>query len=269
MGKTQELLPKMGSKVQLKDYDPGYTGDYEKKEARHERKDLEKRLEGLQERLYAEGKQSLLVVLQAMDAGGKDSTIRQVFDHVNPQGVHVVSFKQPSVEELSHDFLWRVHAHTPPKGHIGIFNRSHYEDVLIVRVNHLVPEAVWEKRYDHINAFERLLAASGTRILKFFLHISKDEQKERFQDRLDRPDKHWKFSSGDLPVREQWDDYMKAYEAVLTRCNTDYAPWYVIPANHKWYRNLVITRTIVETLDQMNPQYPPAEPGLDQIVIPD
>jgi PPK2 family polyphosphate:nucleotide phosphotransferase len=173
------------------------------------------------------------------------------------------------VEELSHDFLWRVHAHTPPKGHIGIFNRSHYEDVLIVRVNHLVPEAVWEKRYDHINAFERLLAASGTRILKFFLHISKDEQKERLQDRLDRPDKHWKFSSGDLPVREQWDDYMKAYEAVLTRCNTDYAPWYVIPANHKWYGNLVITRTIVETLDQMNPQYPPAEPGLDQIVIPD
>jgi PPK2 family polyphosphate:nucleotide phosphotransferase len=204
-----------------------------------------------------------------MDAGGKDSAIKKVFDHVNPQGVHVTSFKAPTSEELAHDFLWRVHQHVPGKGYIGIFNRSHYEDVLVVRVNNLMPEDVWQQRYDHINNFERLLTDSGTRILKFYLHISKDEQKERFQERLDNPDKHWKFSMGDLPVREKWNAYMEAFEAVLTRCNTAYAPWYIIPANRKWYRNLVVTRTIVETLESMNPQYPPAEPGLDEVIIPD
>jgi PPK2 family polyphosphate:nucleotide phosphotransferase len=265
----QVLRPEPGSRVRLADFDPDYRGDYRKATAQTEESALEERLAALQERLYAERKQALLVVLQAMDAGGKDGTIKKVFNSINPQGVRVTSFKVPTALELSHDFLWRIHQQVPPKGYIGIFNRSHYEDVLIVRVNELVPEQVWRGRYDHINHFEKLLADSGTRILKFFLHISKDEQKKRLQERLDNPDKHWKFSIGDLPVRERWDDYMAAYGDALTLCNTDYAPWYIIPANRKWYRNLVITRIIVETLEDMNPQFPPEEPGLENVVIPD
>ncbi len=265
----QPLRPAPGRKIVLADYDPDYHGNYDKNKARKEEKALEERLTMLQERLYAEGKQSLLVVLQAMDAGGKDGAIKKVFDSINPQGIRVTNFKVPSPLELSHDFLWRVHHHVPPKGYIGIFNRSHYEDVLVVRVNKLVNEETWHKRYDHINHFEWLLADSGTRILKFFLHISKAEQKERLQERLDLPEKHWKFSKGDLPVREQWDDYMQAYEDAITRCNTDYAPWHIIPANRKWYRNLVITRTIVQALEEMNPQFPPSEPDLEHVVIPD
>jgi PPK2 family polyphosphate:nucleotide phosphotransferase len=204
-----------------------------------------------------------------MDAGGKDGTIRHVMRGVNPQGVQVTSFKVPTPEELDHDFLWRIHQHTPPRGMIGIFNRSHYEDVLIVRVNELVPESVWAKRYDQINAFERLLANSGVTILKFFLHISKAEQKERFMDRLTQSEKQWKFSTGDLPVREKWDQYMAAYEDVITRCNTKYAPWHIVPANKKWYRNLVISSVIVETMEKLDMRYPESEPGLEQIVIPD
>lgn len=265
----QVLKPAPGSTVELRDYDPGYHSTLDKRAARDELDHLQVRLRELQERLYAEEQQSLLIVLQAMDAGGKDGTIKHVFEGVNPQGVRVASFKAPTDEELAHDFLWRIHRRVPPKGYIGIFNRSHYEDVLVVRVNKLVPDEVWEKRYAHINDFERLLSGNSTRILKFFLHISKDEQKERFTERLDRPDKNWKFSIGDLPVREKWLDYQHAYEAVLTRCNTEYSPWYVIPANRKWYRNLVITRTIVNALEEMNPKYPPPEPGLDEIVIPD
>lgn len=264
---VQKLVPEIGSKVNLADCDPAYKADYDKARAKAEEKELEDRMASLQERLYAEGKQALLIVLQAMDAGGKDSTIKKVFDEVNPQGVHIANFKVPTAEELAHDFLWRVHKQVPKKGYIGIFNRSHYEDVLVVRVNKLVPDEVWQQRYAHINNFERLLVESGTQILKFYLHISKDEQKERFQARLDNPDKHWKFSKGDLAVRDQWDDYMRAYEAALSHCNTEYAPWHIIPANRKWYRNLVVTRTIVEKLETMNPQFPPAEPGLDQIVI--
>jgi PPK2 family polyphosphate:nucleotide phosphotransferase len=265
----QPLHPKPGSTVKLVNFNPDYVGEYDKTNARAEEKTLEAKLAVLQERLYAEGKQALLIVLQAMDAGGKDSTIKKVFDSVNPQGVRVTSFKVPTLQELAHDFLWRVHRETPPKGYIGIFNRSHYEDVLVVRVNRLVPREVWRKRYDHINQFERLLVDNGTRIIKFYLHISKDEQKRRFQERLDDLEKHWKFSTGDLAVREQWDDYMRAYQDVLTQCNTEYAPWYIVPANRKWYRDLVITRTIVEALEAMNPQYPPAEPDLDKLVIPD
>lgn len=263
------LILKPGSKVDLQDFDPNYHGDSDKESAQKEIKSLQAELQELQERLYAEGKQSLLIVLQAMDTGGKDGTIKKVFEGINPQGVQVTSFKAPTPEELAHDFLWRVHHHTPPKGYIGIFNRSHYEDVLVVRVNNLVPATVWKQYYQHINHFERLLADSGTRILKFYLHISKDEQKKRLQSRLDTPEKNWKFSSGDLPVREQWNEYMKAYETVLERCNTDYAPWYVIPANRKWYRDLVVIRTIVAALKDMNPAYPPPEPGLEKIVIPD
>ncbi len=265
----QRLVPKIGDKVNLQDYDPGYTGKKEKDSARKETQKLETKLAELQEKLYAQGSQSLLIVLQAMDAGGKDSTIKKVFNSVNPQGVRVASFKAPNANDLAHDFLWRIHQQTPLDGYIQIFNRSHYEDVLIVRVNELVPKDVWEARYEHINNFERLVADSGTRILKFYLHISKDEQKERFQERLDRPDKWWKFAVGDLDTRKKWDDYMEAYEAVLTKCNTEYAPWYIVPANHKWYRDLVITRAIVETLEDMKVDYPKPTEDLTGIKIPD
>lgn len=264
----QPLVSPFGESVSLKNFDPSETGDLTKDAARREEVKLEKRFTELQEMLYAQGTQSLLVVFQAMDAGGKDGAIEKVFDQVNPQGVRVTSFKQPTPEDLAHDFLWRIHQHTPPKGYIGIFNRSHYEDVLIARVNNLVPPAVWEKRYEHINAFERLLADNGTRILKFYLHIDKDEQKKRFQERLDDPAKHWKFSKGDLVVREQWDQYMTAYEAILTRCHFAHAPWHIVPANKKWYRDYVITQTIVQTLQDMQLAFPQAE-DLKGIVIPD
>lgn len=265
----QHYHPDPGIKVRLSEYATRYEGALDKKQARAEEAKLEEKMASLQERLYAEGKQSLLIVLQSLDAGGKDGTIKHVFNAANPQGIRVANFKVPVGDELTHDFLWRIHQHTPPKGYIAIFNRSHYEDVLVVRVNELAPKSVWQKHYDHINNFERLLFDNGTRILKFFLYISKEEQRERFQERLDRPDKNWKFSTGDLTVRERWDEYMEAYEDVLTRCNTEYAPWHVIPADRKWYRNYVITKAIVETLEAMDPQYPPAEPGLDKVVIPD
>jgi PPK2 family polyphosphate:nucleotide phosphotransferase len=266
---SQPLVPKAFSDVKLSEYDPGFTGDYDKATAREERRTLEERLDDLQEKLYAQTRYSLLIILQAMDAGGKDGTIKKVFDSVNPQGITVTNFKQPTPLELAHDFLWRVHQHAPAKGMIGIFNRSHYEDVLIVRVNELAPRPVWQKRFDHINHFERLLADNGTRILKFFLYISKDEQKARFQARLEDPTKHWKFARGDLAVRERWDDYMKAYEEVLTRTNSKHAPWHVVPANNKWYRNLVILRAIVETMESMGLDFPAAEDNLEDVVIPD
>lgn len=265
----QILHPKPGSKVKLSKFNAGYHGELNKKNTEIETTILQKKLKELQTRLFADQSQALLIVLQAMDAGGKDGTIKHVFTGINPQGVRVSGFKQPTEEELGHDFLWRIHHHTPQKGYIGIFNRSHYEDVLVVRVNNLVDKLVWEKRYDHINNFERMLADSGTRILKFYLHIDRDEQKERFEERLERPDKNWKFSRGDLKVRDQWDDYMAAYEDVLTLCNTEYAPWHIVPANRKWYRNFVIMNTIVETLEDMNLSYPVPEAGLDEIVIPD
>lgn len=240
------------------------------------RKDAEKEFEKLrdelivwQEKLYSHGKQSLLIVLQAMDAGGKDGTIRHIFKGVNPQGVQVASFKGPSSEELSHDYLWRIHQETPARGMIRVFNRSHYEDVLIVRVDNLVPEEVWQKRYEQINHFEKMLVENRTTILKFYLHISKEEQKGRFQDRLDDPEKHWKFSLQDVEKRKQWNDYMDAYQDVLSRCSTPWAPWHIIPANQKWYRNLAIMKSIIATLRDLNPQYPPAEPGLTDVVIGD
>ncbi len=264
-----KLSPKPGSEVKLHHFDPDYHEHYDEEAAEAELAKLKTKLESLQVKLYAEGKQSLLVVFQAMDTGGKDGVIRKVFEGINPQGVRVTSFKAPTPEELAHDFLWRVHQYTPPRGYIGVFNRSHYEDVLVVRVNNLVPKAVWKARYEYINQFEQLLTSSGTRILKFYLHIDKDEQKKRLIARLENSEKQWKFSIGDLPVREQWDDYMEAYEALLQRCNTDYAPWHIIPANHKWYRDLVVAKTILATLEDMNPQFPPPEEGLDKVVIPD
>ncbi|MCB8942798.1 MAG: polyphosphate kinase 2 family protein [Ardenticatenaceae bacterium] len=220
-----------------------------------------------QQRLYAEGKQKLLIVLQANDAGGKDGTIRNVTKGVNPQGVRVTPFKVPTHEELAHDFLWRIHKAVPGKGMIGIFNRSHYEDVLVVRVHHIVPERVWRPRYEQINQFEKLLTDSGTTILKFYLHISKEEQKERLQARLDDPSKHWKFDVGDLEKRKLWDDYMAAFEDMVNHCTTEYAPWHVIPADQKWYRNLAIMRAIVTACQRMNPQYPQNEDDLSNVVI--
>jgi PPK2 family polyphosphate:nucleotide phosphotransferase len=227
------------------------------------------RIAALQERLYAERGQGLLVVLQAMDTGGKDGAIRGVFQGVNPQGCQVWSFKTPSDDELAHHFLWRYDQKTPPRGMITIFNRSHYEDVLIVRVKELIPEAVWRGRYQMINEFEHMLTLNRTTVLKFFLHISKDEQKRRLERRLADPAKHWKFSAADLKERAFWEQYQRAFEDAISACATAYAPWYIVPANNKWYRDLVIVRTIADTLAVMNPQYPPAEPGLAQLVVPD
>lgn len=235
--------------------------------AEKEFKAIKKQLAQLQNCLYAEGKQKLLVVLQAMDAGGKDSTIRKVFSGINPQGVRVTSFKSPSKEELAHDYLWRIHKHVPAKGMIGVFNRSHYEDVLVVRVDNIVPESVWSKRFEQINHFEQMLHESGTNILKFFLHISKDEQKKRFQDRLDVPEKRWKFAAHDLVKRQQWDEYQTAFEDMINRCTTDFAPWHVIPADNKWYRNLAIGRTILHEIKKMDPQFPNPEENLDRFQI--
>jgi PPK2 family polyphosphate:nucleotide phosphotransferase len=213
----------------------------------------------LQERLYAEGKQKLLVVFQAMDAGGKDGTIRTVFRGVNPQGVTVTPFKKPTEDELAHDFLWRIHKAVPAAGTIGVFNRSHYEDVLVVRVHNLVPESVWKPRYEQINDFEKMLTSSGTTIIKFFLHISKKEQKQRLQERLDDPAKRWKFDRADLDKRKLWDGYRDAFEDMLEKCSVKAAPWYVIPADQNWYRDFAVCSIITETLQRMNPKYPKAE----------
>ena len=230
-----------------------------KKAGKKAHKDLNARLEVLQEQLYAQGRHRLLVVLQATDTGGKDGTIRRVFEGVNPQGVDVASFKKPTPEELAHDYLWRVHKHVPGDGRITIFNRSHYEDVLVVRVHDLVPEERWSKRYEHIRSFEQMLVDEGTTILKFFLHISKEEQKERLEARLENPDKHWKFSLGDLDERKRWDDYQQAFETMINETSTPDAPWYVVPADRKWYRDLVISSTIVRTLESLGVDWPDPE----------
>lgn len=247
-----------GEHVHLDKIDPDNTGEFDgsKDEGKSVLDQLTKELEGLQERLYASGKHAVLIVLQGMDTSGKDGTIRHVFDGVNPQGVRVANFKVPTSDDLAHDFLWRVHKQTPAKGEMVIFNRSHYEDVLVVRVHNLVPEKIWSKRYGHINDFERLLADEGTAILKFYLHINKHEQKSRLLDRLDQPDKLWKFNPGDLKERDLWDSYTRAYEDMLGMTSTEWAPWYIVPSNHKWYRNLVIASRLVETLKALDPQYP-------------
>jgi PPK2 family polyphosphate:nucleotide phosphotransferase len=255
--------------LDLSTHDPDSKKGFEggKKAGKAALPDLRMRLSRLQERLWAESRQSLLVVIQAIDTGGKDGTIRHVFTGVNPQGVHVRGFGVPSDEELAHDYLWRVHAETPERGAITIFNRSHYEDVLVVRVHDLVPRERWSKRYRHIREFERILSDEGTRIVKLFLNISKEEQRERLQARLDEPDKNWKFSKGDLKDRELWDDYQEAFQEALQETSTSYAPWYVVPANRKWYRNLVVSSILIDTLEDMDPRYPEPEPGLDQVRI--
>lgn len=245
-------------KIKLKDYDPNDSKlfDGNKKDGKEALQKLNAELELLQEQLYAEGKHRLLIILQAMDTGGKDGAIRAVFEGVNPQGVKVASFKTPTPVELSHDYLWRVHQQTPGKGEIVIFNRSQYEDVLVVRVHNLAPEEVWSKRYQHIREFERLLADEGTTILKFYLHIDLKEQAERFLARVEDPTKQWKFNPGDLDERARWDDYMKAYEDMLNQTSTAWAPWYIIPSNKKWYRNWLISKIVIKTLKNLDMRYP-------------
>jgi PPK2 family polyphosphate:nucleotide phosphotransferase len=258
---------KPGSRVDLGEWDPDDKSAFPegKNEGRKRLLELNQRLEELQELLYAEHKHKVLLVLQAMDTGGKDGTIRHVFEGVNPQGVRVASFKKPTPEELDHDFLWRVHKQVPGRGEVVIFNRSHYEDVLVVRVHSLAPKEVWSKRYEHINGFERMLVDEGTTILKFFLHIGLDEQKERLQARLDEPNKRWKFNPGDLGERKLWPKYMKAYEEAISKTSTEWAPWYIVPANRKWYRNLVVGTVIIEALENLNMRYP--EPEFDSVDI--
>jgi len=256
-----------GQKIKLAEIDPAGVANLTKDEAKAALAQNIKRMAKLQEVLYAEGKHALLIVLQAMDAGGKDGTVRSIMRGVNPQGVTVTGFKAPTVEELAHDFLWRVHRAVPGRGMIGIFNRSHYEDVLIVRVKNLAPKEVWQTRYQHINNFEQLLVDSGVTLLKFYLHISKKEQKKRLQARLDEPDKRWKFNPGDLAERARWDDYMHAFEDVFEKCSTKAAPWYIVPADKKWYRNAVLSETIVKTMESLEMKYPEPAAGLDKIII--
>lgn len=227
------------------------------------------RLAGLQERLYGERARSLLLVFQAIDTGGKDGTIRHVLEGVNPQGCTVTSFKVPSSDELDHDFLWRYHARTPGRGMIGVFNRSHYEDVLVVRVKGLVPDEVWRARYRLINDFERLLSESGTTIIKFFLHISRKEQKERLEARIADPEKHWKFDPADLVERKSWDAYQEAFADAIGRCSTPYAPWLVVPADRKWLRNYLVAKTVADTLEAMDPRYPEGPKDLGNLTVPD
>jgi PPK2 family polyphosphate:nucleotide phosphotransferase len=257
MNYRKEFRVAPGSRVRLKDHDPDYSDPEEKKKSSRKKvAKLQEQMDALQFRLYAEQKHSLLICLQAPDAGGKDGVVRHVIGSMNPQGCHVVGFKQPSAEELAHDFLWRIERRTPRRGEVVIFNRSHYEDVLIVRVHDLVPEKVWSDRYEQINDFERRLVANCTHILKFFLHISKEEQLERFKDRLDDPERHWKITEADYAERKYWADYEAAYEDALSKCSTDDAPWFVIPSDHKWFRNLAISQIIVETMEKIGIKVP-------------
>jgi PPK2 family polyphosphate:nucleotide phosphotransferase len=255
-----------GSKVQLDRFDPAATFGHDKNASEPLLKAGLDRLSDLQDRLWAEEKHPVLVVLQGIDAAGKDGTIRHVMRAFNPQSCTVVPFGVPTAVESSHDYLWRIHQHTPARGEITIFNRSHYESVLVVRVHGLDPQAVWSRRYDQINAWERTLADEGTTVVKFFLHISADEQRDRLQERVDDPTKRWKFRLGDLEERQRWGDYRAAFEEMLERCSTDWAPWYVVPANHNWFRNLVVAEILGDVLDALAPAYPPSPdpipPGL-------
>jgi PPK2 family polyphosphate:nucleotide phosphotransferase len=260
---------KPGVRIELSRWDPAETSGYDagKGKAAAELSRLNRKLEDLQELLYAEHRHKVLVVLQAMDTGGKDGTIRHVFEGVNPQGVRVASFKAPTPEELDRDYLWRVHHQVPGKGEIVIFNRSHYEDVLVVRVKKLAPPKVWRKRYAQIKAFERMLSEEGTTILKFFLHISPEEQKKRLEARRDEPHKRWKFNPADISERKRWPAYREAYEEAISRTSTAWAPWYIVPADRKWYRNLVVARVLIETLEGLNMRYPEPPGGLDRVII--
>jgi PPK2 family polyphosphate:nucleotide phosphotransferase len=249
----------------LSDSDTTDTDDLTREQARAELAGLTERIAGLQARLYAEEQRGVLVVLQGIDAAGKDSTVKHVFSGSNPQGVRVYTFKEPTDEEAAHDFLWRYHQDAPARGMIHVFNRSHYEDVLVVRVKGLTEEARWRSRYDSINDFERMLARERTVIVKFFLHISKDAQLDRFRERLERPDKHYKFSANDVRERRNWDAYQEAYEDAVNFTSTPWAPWFVVPSDHKWYRNLVVARILCTTLEAMNPEWPAADADLGDL----
>ena len=268
---ANKLAAPRHGKLRLKDFDPAETFGFEKGHDDNKKRDdklMEKtvcRLDELQYTLYAEGKRSVLIVLQGMDTSGKDGTIRHVMSGASPQSCKVTSFKEPSKRELAHDFLWRIHEAVPEKGNLGIFNRSYYEDVLVVRVHNLVPKSVWSERYDEINEFEEYLAKNGTTILKFFLHISKDEQKKRIEARIADSRKHWKLSPADLKEREYWNDYTEAYEDAIHKCNAKHAPWFIIPANHKWFRNLAVSKIIVEALEEMDPKYPTPEVDIERM----
>ncbi len=262
MNYINKFRVKPGSKIKLSEIDAGFKDQHESHEhALPEIEAYSQRLGELQYLMYAEGKRSLLICLQGRDAAGKDGTINHVLSAMNPQGCAVHGFKVPSKEEAAHDFLWRYHQKTPAMGQVGIFNRSHYEDVLVVRVHNLVPKKIWSKRYEHINNFEKLLHDNGTHILKFYLHIDPEEQLERFKQRIVDPARHWKISDGDYSERPYWDEYTEAFEDALDKCSTDYAPWFVIPSNHKWFRNLAISRIVVETLEALDMKFP--EPTVD------
>jgi len=260
-----------GTKVRLDNYPPDNTDGFAgtKDEATPILLHLNEQLADLQQMLYAESKHKVLIILQGMDSSGKDGTIKHVFRTINPLGVKVANFKRPNEVELSHDYLWRVHEHAPSNGHIGIFNRSHYEDVLVVRVNNLVPENVWSRRYEHIRGFEKMLADEGTTVIKLFLHISKTEQRKRLQERLDNPAKRWKFEHGDIAERAHWDAYTSAYNEAITETSTKDAPWYVIPSDRKWYRNLVISQLLIDKLESLNMTYPEPVVGIENISITD
>ena len=264
----KEYRVKPDSQLSLDTYDPNDTGEYKKTDQGKEKAkaitaQLIGRVDEMQERLYANGDRAVLIVLQGMDTSGKDGTIKSVMSGVNPQGCKVVSFKAPSAEELGHDFLWRVHQKAPSKGQIGIFNRSHYEDVLITRVHGLVSDKIVKQRFNQIKEFEELLYENGTTILKFFLHISKDEQKARLEERIHNLEKRWKFNEGDLEERKLWKDYMEAFEDMMATTSTDHAPWYIVPANRKWYRNLVVADRVVDALEDMKLKTPPAPSGIN------
>ena len=264
---SERLRVDPGSSVDLGTFDPSETFGWKREDAEAEQQQYEDKLTDLQERMWAEGKHSLLIVLQGIDAAGKDGTIRHVMDAFNPQGCDVVGFKAPTPQEERHDFLWRVHPHAPGKGSVAIFNRSHYEDVIIVRVHGLVPTKVWRGRYRSINDWERMLSDEGTTILKFFLAIDKDEQRRRFQERVDDPTKRWKFHLADIEERKFWDAYRTAFEEMLAETSTDYAPWHLIPANHNWLRNLAVSEIVADAIDELNPQYPAAATGIEGLKV--
>jgi len=255
--KMEDYLVTPGAKISLTDYKTDDTADYKKADAIAELEELRADLNTLQQLLYAEGNHGLLVVLQGMDTSGKDGVCRRVASAFNPQGVQITSFKVPTSEELSHDFLWRIHKAAPRRGMIGIFNRSQYEDVLVVRVESLVPERVWKQRYELINDFEEALHDTGITVVKFFLHLSKDEQKARLEDRLTDPTECWKFNVADLKTRAKWDEYVSAYEDVLNKCSTKRAPWYIVPADKKWFRDLLVSRILKEKLTALELEWPP------------
>jgi PPK2 family polyphosphate:nucleotide phosphotransferase len=254
-------------KVRLKDFDPAFCDDMDKEAAREKTLELGQRIGELQHLLYANAKRALVILFQGMDASGKDGAVRRVLEFVNPAGVQTANFKAPSSEERAHDYLWRVHKAVPPFGYIGIFNRSHYEEVLIVRVFDLQPKGVWQQRYDQINAFEKFLTENGVILCKFFLHLSKDEQAERLKARLKDPSKNWKFSADDLKMRPYWAAFQQAFEDMLNRCSTGYAPWHVVPADRKWYRDYVVARTVAKALDDLKMTWPKPKEDLSKIKI--